>query len=106
MGTPRLDALKNLVAQKPDDSFLRYGLAMEYRNGGDLQAALAEFRALIAADPSYTAAYYHAGQTLERLGRLVEARDAYCQGIELTTRKGDQKTRNELQAALDLIDAG
>jgi Tfp pilus assembly protein PilF len=104
MDTSRLDALKNMVAVRPDDSFLRYGLAMEYRNGGDLEAALGEFRALIANDPDYVAAYYHAGQTLERLGRRDEACEAYRQGIAVTERKGDQKTRNELQAALDLID--
>ena len=103
MDTSRLDALKIMVAQRPNDSFLRYGLAMEYRNGGDLQAALGEFRELIAADPDYAAAYFHAGQTLERLGRPEEAREAYLQGIGVTTRKGDRKTRDELQAALDLI---
>ncbi len=106
MDTSRLDALKNLVAQQPKESFLRYGLAMEYRNSGDLEAALGEFRTLTATDPDYAAAYFHTGQTLERLGRLEEARDAYRQGIEVTGRKGDQKTRNELQAALDLVDTG
>ncbi len=104
MDMPRLDALKKMVAERPDDSFLRYGLAMEYRNGGNLEEALSEFRALIANDPDYSAAYYHAGQTLERLGRTAEACEAYRQGIAVTQRKGDQKTRNELQAALDLID--
>ncbi len=103
MDTSRLDALKSMVAQRPNDSFLRYGLAMEHRNAGDLPAALEEFRALLAADSGYSAAYYHTGQTLEQLGRLDEAREAYRQGIEVTARKGDLKTRNELQAALDLL---
>jgi predicted Zn-dependent protease len=103
MDTTRLDALKNMVAQQPQDNFLRYGLAMEYRNAGDLNAAVDEFRALILTNPDYVAAYYHAGQTLEKLGRAEEARQAYQDGIEAATRKGDLKTRNELQAALDLL---
>jgi Tfp pilus assembly protein PilF len=99
----RLEALKSLVEQQPNDSFLRYGLAMEYRNSGDLESALAEFHRLLAADPDYSAAYFHAAQTLERLRRPDEARDLYRAGIEVTTRKGDLKTRNEMQAALDML---
>ena len=33
-----------------------------------------EFRALLEINPDYSAAYFHGGQTLERLGRLDEAR--------------------------------
>jgi Tfp pilus assembly protein PilF len=103
MASTRLEILKSMVAQKPDDSFARYGLAMEYRNSGDLAAAAGEFRALIAAHPDYSAAYFHGGQTLERLGLPAEARELYRQGIEATTRKGDFHTRDEIQAALDLM---
>ena len=81
---------------------MRYGLAMEYRNRRP-GTALREFRALIAADPDYSAAYFHGGQTLERLGRTEEAATMYREGIEATTRKGDFHTRDEIQAALDLL---
>ena len=103
MAGTRLEILKSMVEQNPSDSFARYGLAMEYRNGGDLAAAAAEFRALIAAHPDYSAAYYHGGQTLERMGLAGEAREMYLRGIEATTRKGDLHTRDEIQAALDLM---
>lgn len=103
METTRLETLKSMVAQNPGDGFLRYGLAMEYRNGGDLEAAMAEFRGLRQANPDYAAAYFHGGQTLERLGRLDDAREWYVEGIEVTTRKGDLHARSELQAALDLL---
>ena len=80
MNSSRLEALKSLVAQSPGDSFLRYGLAMEYRNGGDLEGAVSEFRAIMEANPDYGPAYFHGGQTLERLGRLDEAREWYGRG--------------------------
>jgi tetratricopeptide (TPR) repeat protein len=103
MASTRLEMLKNLVTQNPNDAFSRYGLAMEYRNSGDLEAAIAEFRSLIAANPDYAAAYFHGGQTLERLGRPEDARELYQQGIEAARRKGDEHTRAEIQACLDLL---
>ena len=103
MADTRLEILKSMVEQNPADSFARYGLAMEYRNTGDLAAAMAEFRTLIAAHPDYSAAYYHGGQTLERMGEAAQARQLYRDGIEATTRKGDFHTRDEIQAALDLM---
>jgi Flp pilus assembly protein TadD len=103
MSNTRLETLKSLSAQNPQDSFLRYGLAMEYRNAGDLESALREFQGLMEANPDYCATYFHAGQTLERMGRGEEARTVYQQGIEVTTRKGDMHARSELQGALDLL---
>jgi tetratricopeptide (TPR) repeat protein len=103
MASTRLEILKSMVEQNPRNSFALYGLAMEYGNSGDLPAAVSAFRALIAADPDYSAAYYHGGQALERLGKSAEARELYLQGIEATTRKGDFHTRDEIQAALDLM---
>ena len=103
MATTRLELLKSMVAQNPRDSFSRYGLAMEYRNRGDLEAAMGEFRALMAADPDYVAAYFHGGQTLEKLGRAEEARAIYQSGVEAATRQGDHHGRSEMEAALNLL---
>ena len=103
MGGTRLEILKSMVEQNPGDSFLRYGLAMELRNSGDLAAAVREFQALMASNPDYAPAYFHGGQTLERMGRLDEARDWYTKGVEVTTRTGDQHARSEMQAALDML---
>src|SRR5579864_6165104 len=104
MAVNRLETLKNLVAQNAKDSFLRYGLAMEHRNAGDLETAIAEFRALIAANSDYVAAYFHGGQTLERLSRIEEARELYRAGIEATFRTNDAHARSEMEAALSMLD--
>lgn len=103
MATNRLEVLKSMVAQRPDDSFSRYGLAMEYFNSGNLEQAVDEYRELLRINPNYAAAYYHGGQALEKLGRLDQARQLYQEGIEATTRTGDLHTCSELKAALDLL---
>ena len=103
MATNRTDILKAMVAQNPTDAFARYGLAMELAKGGDLAAAVAEFRALLDHNPNYAAAYFHGGQALEKSGDVDQARAMYEQGIEVTSRTGDAHTRSELQAALDML---
>jgi len=103
MPDSRLDILKNMVAQNPTDAFARYGLAMEWARTGNLEQAMEEYRGLLAVNPDYAAAYYHGGQTLEKLGRTDEARALYREGIEATTRIGDLHTRSEIEAALQLL---
>lgn len=103
MATNRLETLKQMVGQDPTNGFARYGLAMELANSGDLQSAISEFRALLQHDENYAAAYFHAGQTLEKTGALDEARAMYEKGIEVTTRKGDLHTRAEIEAALNML---
>jgi Tfp pilus assembly protein PilF len=103
MATNRLEMLEQMVRQDPNNTFARYGLAMEYANSGDLAQAVVEFRTLLQHDENYAAAYYHAGQALEKLGKIEQARAMYEQGIEASTRKGDVHTRSEIEAALSLL---
>jgi tetratricopeptide (TPR) repeat protein len=99
----RIATLENLLTQAPGDSRLRYMLANEFKNGGQLEDAAREFRAIIAADASYGPAYYHGGQTLEQLNQLDAARAMYADGIEATRKSGDAHTRGELEAALSIL---
>jgi tetratricopeptide (TPR) repeat protein len=103
MATNRLDILRQMVAQDPANSFARYGLAMEYANTGAWEQAAAEFESLIQSDGNYSAAYFHGGQALEKLGRIEQARAVYEKGIEVTAQKGDAHTRAEIEAALNML---
>jgi len=89
-----------MLAADAGNTFARYGLAMEHVKGGDLTAAVAEFDALLVHAPEYSAAYYHGGQALEKLGRLDDARNYYRRGIAATR---DPHALGELQAALDIL---
>lgn len=92
-----------MLLQDPSNAFARYGLAMELVKSGELAGAVTEFRALLAHNPDYAAAYFHGGQALEKLGEIEQARDFYEKGIDVTRRTGDGHTRSELQAALDML---
>jgi Tfp pilus assembly protein PilF len=97
---PRLEVLRQLLAENPANTFARYGLAMEYVKAGALEQAIQEFEALLEIDPSYSAGYFHGGQALEKLGQLDQARNYYRRGIQATR---DSHARSELQAALDIL---
>ncbi len=99
----RIQALQSMLANAPENTFVRYALAMEHLNGGDAETAVKEFRAVLDVDPNYSAAYFHGGQALERLGRIEDARALYEKGIEATERSGDLKMRGEIQGALDML---
>ena len=96
----RLEALQQMLEHQPDNAFARYGLAMEHVRLGQFAEGVLEFEALLSAKPDYSAAYFHGGQTLEKLGDLDKARDWYRRGIAITR---DPHTRSELQAALDIL---
>jgi len=103
MSNPRVEVLKNILSAKPEDSFARYGLAMEHVKAGEFDLAAAEFKTLISHNPDYCYAYFHGAQALEKLGRKEDAREMYRAGIEAAGRTGDAHARSELQAALDLL---
>lgn len=89
-----------MAAANPANAFARYGIAMEYLKAGRLEDAVAAFRAVLEIDPGYSAAYYHGGQTLEKLGRPEEARQMYLRGLSVTR---DPHAAGELQAAMDIL---
>jgi tetratricopeptide (TPR) repeat protein len=104
MPSERIDALRQMLTLDPNNTFVRYGLAMELaKTEADKDASVAEFRALMEINPDYAASYFHCGKVLESMDRLDEAREVMERGIEVTRRTGDRHTMSELQGALDLL---
>jgi Flp pilus assembly protein TadD len=100
----RKQQLEEMLAEDPNDPFLRYGLAMEHVSAGDLDAAVRGFRELFAVAPDYVPAYLQAGQVLARLGRAAEARDVLRQGMAVAARQGDEHARGEMEGLLDSLE--
>jgi predicted Zn-dependent protease len=96
----RRQILEDFVAQKPNDAFARYGLAMECANAADTAAADEHFKALLAAHPEYVAGYFQYGQFLAKSGRAQEARSTLTAGVATARRVGDDHARSEMEAAL------
>ncbi|MFP5264814.1 MAG: tetratricopeptide repeat protein [Blastocatellia bacterium] len=100
----RREMLEEFVAQDPDDSFSRYALALELEKEGRELEAMPQLQEVIARDPSYVAAYYHLGRMLARMGQVEDARAVYRRGLDAAVASSDQRTRGEIQEALDMLD--
>ncbi len=99
----RLEKLRKMLEREPNDSFLLYGIAIEYKNLNEANTALEYLDRVLAVDPNHSYTYYQQGQILESTGEVDRARERYVAGIEAAARTGDAKARGELEAAIDMI---
>lgn len=95
--------LEQFVEKNPGNAFGRYGLAMECVKEGDVAAAEAHFKELLASHADYVAAYYQYGRMLAAINRIAEARNIFAAGVARAQQAGEEHARQELQAALDEI---
>jgi predicted Zn-dependent protease len=97
----KIQGLKEILGLDPNNSFARYGLAMDLAKAGQTAEALTEFDVLAGNDPGYTAGYFMAAQTLAAAGRPAEAIERLKKGIESANTSGNSHAVSEMQAMLD-----
>jgi predicted Zn-dependent protease len=100
----KIEALREILAQDPKNSFARYGLAMELVKSGEVETALAEFDALLSGDPDYTVGYAMSAEALSTLGRTEEAIERLKAGMECANRVGNSHAFSKMQTMLDELD--
>jgi Tfp pilus assembly protein PilF len=96
----RREKLEALLQDDPHDSFLRYAVAMEHKSEGNLPAAVATLREVLARDPKYVAAYFQAAQLLAEEREIEPAQELLRQGITVAERAGDTHAAGEMQGLL------
>jgi thioredoxin-like negative regulator of GroEL len=99
----RKEQLEEMLADEPNDAFLRYGLAMEFVSEGNVEEALRRLHTMFADKLEYVPAYQQAGQLLMRLDRLDEARAVFKQGITLAQRVGNAHAAGEMEGFLETL---
>ena len=93
-------ALEQLLAGGRDDALLRFSLGSACLKEGDAAAAAGHFERAVEHDPDYSAAWKQLGQALVADGRPEQAAQAWTQGIETATAKGDVQAAKEMQVFL------
>lgn len=100
----KIAMLTEILTANPNDSFARYGLAMEHLSQGDAEKALAEFADTIARNADYVPAYQMSAQTLAKLGRNDEAVERLKTGLEAAQRTNNGHAASEMQGLLDELE--
>jgi tetratricopeptide (TPR) repeat protein len=100
-GKSRKQQIEEMLADDPNDPFLRYGLAMEYVSAGQDEEAVRCFQLLLQTTPDYVPGYMQAGKALTRLNRLDEAREVYQVGIAVARQEGDLHAAEEMAGFME-----
>lgn len=96
----RLEKLRELVRDDPEDALARFLLGREASGHGLHEEAREAFAAAVEIDPHYAAAYRYWGNALEALGRYEEAASVYARGTRVAERSGDLQAGKEMSAFL------
>jgi tetratricopeptide (TPR) repeat protein len=102
----RIDILRALAEAEPGDATTQFLLGRELLSSGRADEAALAFRAAIAAQADYAAAYRQLGNALEQAGRVEEAVTAYREGIAVAERTHDLQAGKEMNAFLKRISRG
>ncbi len=100
MGKSRREKIEAMLAEEPQDTFLRYSLAMELRKEGAYEDSLARFRELLVDDPPHVPSFFMAGKLLIKMGEVEQARVLLRDGVEQARSQGDQHTASEMSELL------
>ena len=99
-GPSRRQKIETMLQDEPDDTFLRYCLAMELQKEGASEASLAGFRELMVDDPPHVPAFFMAAKLLVQLGMTDDARAVLRDGIEIARQQSDHHAASEMSEFL------
>ena len=97
----RLDALVRMLGNRPDDSRLRFGVALEYLKAGRTEDGVRELRRYLDEADDEGNGWGRLGAALFELGRDDEAVQAYRTGIEAAERNGHPTMAEEFREILE-----
>ena len=99
MHTNRIERLKSIIVDNPNDTFALFALAKEYEKVVELKKAIQLFEKLIVVDDKYIGAYYHLAKVYEQLGEVKKALNIYEKGITIAQQLNDTHALSELKNA-------
>lgn len=94
----RLEKIKEMLRETPDDSFLQHALALEYIKEGNDAAAKELFEDILNREPSYVGSYFHLARLLHRNGAVEEALKICESGMQEAKKAGDKHAFHELRS--------
>ena len=104
MSQTRLELIMDMLEKDPNDPFLLYAVALEYKKIGNFVVAIKQLENLIKSHPQYLGTYYLLGKLYEESDEVAKAIEIYKKGKIIATSIGDHKILGELNEALLLLE--
>lgn len=98
MSEERIEKLLIFLKETPQDPFLLYALATEYRTDSPGKAK-EYFDEILTNHPNYLPAYFQAAHLYAEMRLIAKAGETFEKGIALARSLGETKTLAELQNA-------
>ena len=96
MTTDRLNTLLQLVKENPEDTFVLFAIAQEYKQAADFSTAITWYNKLRKVDGNYIGLYYHLADAYAQSGDSDAAFSTYEQGVRIAREINDQHALSEL----------
>ncbi len=103
MQNNRLLKLQEMLSEMPDDIFLNYALAMEYKGQNQAQQTIQQLEKVLLLDENHVASLYQMGALMSENNENEKAVLFLEKGLNLARQNKDLKTANEFKALLDEI---
>lgn len=91
------------LKENPNDSFIKFALALELLKQDDVSKAKVLFESILKQDPDYLGVYYHLGKLYQRTGRAEDAQTMFNDGLKVARKQNDKRTELELIDALESL---
>jgi Tfp pilus assembly protein PilF len=95
--------LAGFLKENPNDIFSKFALALELLKINEVTKAQILFESVLKQDRDYLGVYYHLGKLYQKTGRFDDARKIFEDGINVAYRQNNEKTRLELNEALEIL---
>lgn len=99
----RIEKMKHLLSETPEDVFLNYAYGMELFKESQIEEAIAAFAKVRQLDSNYVPAYFQQGQMLAQDGRIEEAQAILEEGIQIARKTGDDHALGEMTEYLETL---
>jgi Flp pilus assembly protein TadD len=104
MEDARIESLRRMAEQNPEDPRPRFGMALEYERQRRWEDAVRELRTYLALARDEGNAYGRLGHALREMGDAEGAREAYRLGVEAANRNGHPTMAMEFEEILEELD--
>jgi len=100
MNATLIASLRKQCGGPRDGALLRFSLGNALLAEGDASAAVDELRRAVAFDPTYSAAWKLLGKACLQANQPQAAADAWRQGINAASQRGDKQAEKEMTVFL------